>query len=166
MKNKMAKISVSFLAAILLSFSAITINQNYVVEAQPEKPKDAFKSMDSSKDINWTGSIDIKNVLRESFDPLIQTSLSEAITNAENSLNKEGVSGIAAFIHPVHGYLVYLVYALDPENNGYKIVVDAGNGAILSTKQMSIDEMMMKLHNPHGNMMKKSYNPHGNMMKN
>ena len=164
MKNKIAKVSVSFIAATILSFSLIAVNQNYNIEAQLEKPESFGNDMKASKDINWTGTINIKSVLRDAFDPLIQTSLSDAITIAENSINSENPSAIAAFIHPIHGYLVYLVYALDSENNGYKVIVDAGNGDILKTKQMSIDEMMMKLHNPHSNMMKKSYSHQGNMM--
>ena len=94
---------------------------------------------------NWTGSVDISKVIRESFDPLIKISLSEAITNAENNIGND-TSAVAAFIHPVKGYLVYVIYLLDNQNEVTKVIIDVGTGEILKTKKMTIEEMMFKFH--------------------
>ena len=113
---------------------------------------------------NWTGSVDISKVIRESFDPLIKISLSEAITNAETNIGND-TSAVAAFIHPVKGYLVYVIYLLNNQNEVTKVITDVGTGDILNTKKMTIEEMMANFH--HGGMTK-SYNEHSSqdyMMK-
>ncbi|HSF01016.1 MAG TPA: PepSY domain-containing protein [Nitrososphaeraceae archaeon] len=94
---------------------------------------------------NWTGSVDISKVIRESFDPLIKISLSEAITNAETNIGND-TSAVAAFIHPVKGYLVYVIYLLNNQNEVTKVITDVGTGEILKTKKMTIEEMMLKFH--------------------
>lgn len=94
---------------------------------------------------NWTGSVDISKVIRESFDPLINISLSEAITNAETNIGND-TSAVAAFIHPVKGYLVYVIYLLNNQNEVTKVITDVGTGEILKTKKMTIEEMMLKFH--------------------
>jgi uncharacterized membrane protein YkoI len=109
-------------------------------------------TMDSQKS-NWTGSVDISNVIRESFDPLIKLSLSEAITSAETNIGNE-TSAVAAFMHPVKGYLVYVIYLLNNQNEVTKVITDVGTGEILKTKKMTIEEMMYNFH--HGGMTKSS----------
>ena len=109
-------------------------------------------TMDSQKS-NWTGSVNILNVIRESFDPLIKLSLSEAITSAETNIGNE-TSAVAAFMHPVKGYLVYVIYLLNNQNEVTKVITDVGTGEILKTKKMTIEEMMYNFH--HGGMTKSS----------
>ena len=109
-------------------------------------------TMDSQKS-NWTGSVNISNVIRESFDPLIKLSLSEAITSAETNIGNE-TSAVAAFMHPVKGYLVYVIYLLNNQNEVTKVITDVGTGEILKTKKMTIEEMMYNFH--HGGMTKSS----------
>ena len=109
-------------------------------------------TMDSQKS-NWTGSVNILNVIRESFDPLIKLSLSEAITSAETNIGNE-TSAVAAFMHPVKGYLVYVIYLLNNQNEVTKVITDVGTGEILNTKKMTIEEMMYTFH--HGGMTKSS----------
>jgi hypothetical protein len=94
---------------------------------------------------NWTGSVDISKVIRESFDPLINISLSEAITNAETNIGND-TSAVAAFIHPVKGYLVYITYLINNQNEVTKVITDVGTGEILKTKKMTIEEMMLQFH--------------------
>ena len=108
-------------------------------------------STTNSQNSNWTGSVDISKVIRESFDPLIKISLSEAITNAETKIGND-TSAVAAFIHPVKGYLVYVVYLLNNQNEATKVIIDVGTGEILKTKKMTIEEMMYNFH--HGGITK------------
>ena len=120
-------------------------------------------TMDSQKS-NWTGSVNILNVIRESFDPLIKLSLSEAITSAETNIGNE-TSAVAAFMHPVKGYLVYVIYLLNNQNEVTKVITDVGTGEILKTKKMTIEEMMYNFH--HGGMTKSSseYSTQNHMME-
>jgi len=108
-------------------------------------------STTNSQNSNWTGSVDISKVMRESFDPLIKIRLSEAITNAETNIGND-TSAVAAFIHPVKGYLVYIIYLLNNQNEVTKVITDVGSGKILETKKMTIEEMMYNFH--HGGITK------------
>jgi len=108
-------------------------------------------STTNSQNSNWTGSVDISKVMRESFDPLIKIRLSEAITNAETNIGND-TSAVAAFIHPVKGYLVYIIYLLNNQNEVTKVITDVGSGEILETKKMTIEEMMYNFH--HGGITK------------
>ena len=100
---------------------------------------DTQKNSSDIQNSNWTGSVDISKVLREAFNPLIKVSLSEAINKAELNIGNKS-SAVAAFIHPVNGYLVYVIYLLNDHN-------EVGTGDILNVKKMTIEEMMFKFHN-------------------
>jgi hypothetical protein len=117
-----------------------------------------------SQNSNWTGSVDISNVIRESFDPLIKVRLSEAINHAETNIGND-TSAVAAFMHPVKGYLVYVIYLLNNQNEVTKVVTDVGTGEILNTKKMTIEEMMYTFH--HGGMTKSQseYSDQNHMME-
>jgi hypothetical protein len=43
----------------------------------------------------------------------------------------------------VNGYLVYTILVLDPNINFNMIIVDPGNGQVLFTRQMSMEEHSM-----------------------
>jgi len=126
-------VAISFLAA----GSIMVPNAN----AQPMK----VNNMTSAPQANWTGSIDIISVIRNAFDPLIQITLSDATSAAQQHVGEKS-SAIASFIHPVNGYLVYITYVIDANNQVIKVITDAGNGQILETSQMTIEEFMHKVH--------------------
>jgi hypothetical protein len=112
---------------------------------------DTQKNSSDIQNSNWTGSVDISKVLREAFNPLIKVSLSEAINKAELNIGNNS-SAVAAFIHPVNEYLVYVIYLLNDHNEVTKVITDVGTGDILNVKKMTIEEMMFKFH--HGGMTK------------
>jgi uncharacterized membrane protein YkoI len=112
---------------------------------------DTQKNSSDIQNSNWTGSVDISKVLREAFNPLIKVSLSEAINKAELNIGNNS-SAVAAFIHPVNGYLVYVIYLLNDHNEVTNVITDVGTGNILNVKKMTIEEMMFKFH--HGGMTK------------
>jgi hypothetical protein len=90
---------------------------------------------------NWTGSISLFSPIVDAFKSKIHTTLNDAITSAINSVGGTGAGGsnasaaVAAFIHPERGFLVYNVFVLDPNNNIHRVIVDPGNGKILSNQQ-------------------------------
>ena len=51
-----------------------------------------------------------------------------------------------AFIHPERGFLVYDVFILDTNNNVHRVIVDPGNGKVLSNQPMSLMDMMAMMH--------------------
>src|SRR5919202_1192983 len=105
---------------------------------------------------NWTGSISLFSPILDAFKSKIHTSLNDAITSAINSVGGTGgaagsnasAAAVAAFIHPERGFLVYNVFVLDPSNNIHRVIIDPGNGKVLSNQQMSMMDMM-----DHGMMM-------------
>ena len=125
---------------------------NYVpVDVQAQQLKNVMPTMDTENNIsdfqksNWTGSVEISKVLRESFNPLIKFSLSEAVNKSELTIGNNS-SAVAAFIHPVNGYLVYVIYLLNDSNEVSKVITDVGTGDILNVENMTIEEMMFTFH--------------------
>jgi hypothetical protein len=116
---------------------------------------DSSSSYRISNADNFTGSISIFQPIINEFKSSINTSLTDAISTAEESLGNNATT-LAAFIHPEREYIVYNVFSLDANNNPHKVIVDPGNGNILTSQQMSFMEMMMMLHGdgdkagPHG----------------
>jgi hypothetical protein len=51
-------------------------------------------------------------------------------------------SAIAAFTHPERGFLVYDVFVLDSSNNIHRVIVDPGNGKVLSNQPLSLMDMI------------------------
>ncbi len=94
---------------------------------------------------NLTGSISIFSPIISGFKSSIHVSLTDAIKTAENSIGNNSTT-VAAFIHPDKGFIVYNIFALDYNSNAHRVIVDPGNGKILSSQQMSIIEMMKILH--------------------
>lgn len=99
---------------------------------------------------NWTGSISLFRPILDMFKSKVHTTLNGATTNAINSVGGGGArsnaSAVAAFIHPENGFLVYDVLVLDSSNNIHRVIVDPGNGKVLSNQQMSMMEMMSMMH--------------------
>ena len=124
---------------------------------------------------NWTGSISLFSPILDAFKSKIHTTLNNATTSALNAVvgggrrggggTSSNASAVAAFIHPENGFLVYNVFVLDPNNNIHRVIVDPGNGKVLSNQQMSMMDMMFMMHHPSmgmGGMMMGQ--PHGMMM--
>ena len=105
-------------------------------------------SMSSSE--NWTGSISLLSPIIDAYKSKIHTTLNDAITNAKNVVGGSNSSAVAAFIHPQRGFLVYDVFVLDSSNNIHRVIVDPGNGRVLSNLEMSMMDMMGMMHSSMG----------------
>src|SRR5919202_4862586 len=104
---------------------------------------------------NWTGSISLFSPILDMFKSKIHTTLNDAITSAISAVgggaagaagSNASAAAVAAFIHPENGFLVYNVFVLDPNNNIHRVIVDPGNGKVLSNQPMSMMEMMSMMH--------------------
>jgi hypothetical protein len=105
---------------------------------------------------SWTGSISLFSPIIDAFKSKIHTTLNDASTTAINAVSGGGTgagsnssaaaAAVAAFIHPENGFLVYDVFVLDPSNNIHRVIVDPGNGRLLSNQPMSVMDMMTMAH--------------------
>jgi hypothetical protein len=91
---------------------------------------------------NVTSSINLMNIISNAIGSQIKVSLSNATTTAETSVGNNS-HAVAAHIGDVNGYLVYTIFVLDPNMNFNTVIVDPGNGQVLSSKQMSKEEHLM-----------------------
>src|ERR671914_316372 len=91
---------------------------------------------------NVTSSINLMNVISNAIGSQINASLSNATTTAETSVGNNS-HAVAAHIGDVNGYLVYTIFVLDPNMNFNTVIVDPGNGQVLSSKQISKEEHAM-----------------------
>ena len=182
MNNK--KYTVSYLAglsaiALALAFMIVQYNNNVLAQQNSSSTpssssnnktmtitmtpnKQSPFSMSSSSQ-NWTGSISLFSPIIDAFKSKIHTTLNDATTNAIKAVaGGSNSSAVAAFIHPEGGFLVYDVFVLDSSNNIHKVIVDPGNGKVLSNQRMSIMDMMSMAHPSMGMMI--GGPPHGMMM--
>ena len=91
---------------------------------------------------NITSSINLMSVISNAIGSNINVSLSDAASTAETSVGN-GSHAASAELGENNGYLVYNIMVIDPSMNFSKVVVDPGNGEVLSSKQLSKEEHMM-----------------------
>jgi hypothetical protein len=137
--------------ALALIFMILPNNNNAMAQLSsstmnPNRPSSMGMSS-GLQNQNWTGSISLFSPILDAFKSKIHTPLNGAITSALNAVGGgTNSSAVAAFIHPENGFLVYDVLVLDSTNTIHKVIVDPGNGRILSNQQMSMMDMMFMMH--------------------
>jgi hypothetical protein len=80
---------------------------------------------------NGTGSIPTFPTIMQAFKSQIKTSMNEATTAALNAVG-ENSTAVSAILQPDMGFLVYVIRIVDSSNQIHSLVVDAGDGEILS----------------------------------
>jgi len=159
MNNKKSRVMYSIglsSIALALAFMILPNNNNAIAQQNssiisPNRP--ASMSMSSNlqnQNQNWTGSISLFSPILDAFKSKIHTTLNNATTSALDAVGGIGSnsSAVAAFIHPENGFLVYDVFVLDSSNNIHRVIVDPGNGRVLSNQRMSMTDMMLMMHHP------------------
>jgi hypothetical protein len=94
---------------------------------------------------NFTGSVPIFQTITNALKSNIHISLNDAVTTAEMSVGNNSTA-LASFIHPENGFIVYNVFAIDSNNNIHRVIIDPGDGKVLSSEQLTFIEMMKLLH--------------------
>jgi len=84
---------------------------------------------------NFTGSIRISPTLLQTIESKASVTLTTAITNAERGVGPNSHT-IFARLGVVNGFLVYIINVIDANNNIHTIIVDAGNGKVLTSQQI------------------------------
>jgi uncharacterized membrane protein YkoI len=127
----------SFFTAIQQTASAQTTNAS---DTNMMAPRDMMMTMYGGENI--TSSINLMSTIGNAIESQVKVSLSNATTTAETSVGNNS-HAVAAHVGDVNGYLVYTIFVLDPNMNFNTVIVDPGNGQVLSTKQMSMEEHAM-----------------------
>jgi hypothetical protein len=168
-KKHTAMYSIGLSSIVLaLAFMILPNNNNNAMAQQsshgmsPNRPNPMMSMSMSSglqnQNQNWTGSISLFSPILDPLKSKIHTTLNNATTSALTAVGGSNSSAIAAFIHPENGFLVYDVFVLDSSNTIHKVIVDPGNGRVLSNQPMSLMNMMFMMHPSMGMMQ------HGMMM--
>src|ERR671933_2134558 len=142
--------------ALALAFIILPNNNNAMAQQSsstmsPNGPNSMMGMNPALQKENWTGSIPLFSSILNAFKSKINTTLNDATTNAIKAVGGgagSNASAVAAFIHPENGFLVYDVFILDSSNIIHKVIVDPGNGRILTNQQMSLMDVMFMMHHP------------------
>jgi uncharacterized membrane protein YkoI len=96
------------------------------------------------------GTINLEKIIFQAIESKINTSLTQAMANAEKSVGNDSFA-VAAFGSEEGGYLAYRIILATPDMKFYYAKVDPGNGEILETRQVSQKELD-KMHKEHSAM--------------
>lgn len=91
---------------------------------------------------NLTGSVQVFPSLSQIIQSKAGVSLSGAATSAEKSVGPNS-HAISIHLRLVNGFLVYTAHVVDANNNIHRVIVDAGNGKVLSTIQLPFVHALM-----------------------
>jgi hypothetical protein len=138
----------SIVLALAFMISPNNYNNNAIAQPSSGSTMKPFSMRMSSplQNQNWTGSISLASPILDMFKSKIHITLNDATTSALNAVGGSNSSAVAAFIHPDNGFLVYNILVLDSSNNIHRVIVDPGNGKVLSNQPMSMMEMMFMMH--------------------
>jgi uncharacterized membrane protein YkoI len=98
---------------------------------------------------NLTGSVQIFPKLSQILQSKANASLSTAGTNAEKSIGTNS-HAISARLGIVNGSLLYTLHVVDASNNIHRVIVDAGNGKVLSSQQVPFGNQLLGRGGEHG----------------
>jgi len=92
---------------------------------------------------NITGSLSLRNMLAKKAGSEVHLSLANASTIAEKTVGPNS-HAVSVRIGVVSGFVVYIGLVSDINHGIHTVLVDAGNGKVLSSTQVSIATMMMR----------------------
>jgi hypothetical protein len=93
---------------------------------------------------NVTGSINLSSTITNAIASQVKESLSQAATTAEGAVGNNS-HALAAHLGEVNGYLTYCIWVLGPDMKINMVIVDPGNGQVLSNKQIPLQHPMMSM---------------------
>jgi len=88
------------------------------------------------------GAIKMSTVIGNALSSQIKVGLNQSAMTAEKAVGNNS-HAVAAHIGVQNGYLVYTVWVIDPNMKFNRVIVDAGNGKVLSNQPISQGESMM-----------------------
>ncbi|MGH9986589.1 MAG: PepSY domain-containing protein [Nitrososphaeraceae archaeon] len=130
----------------LIAMMSIVISTNeHSINAQMMGDHGGFGNMTSGlqedqQEMMINGTINLEQTIIEAIDSKVNTSLTQAITTAEQSVGNNSFA-LAAFGADLVGDLVYIIILGTPGTEFYNVIVDPGNGQILSSEESSQEEI-------------------------
>jgi hypothetical protein len=141
MKFKALSIIVTLMAMIgILSYSTQQVSaQNMTMMGDRGVIGNMTSDMHETMMLN--GSINLEQTIFDAIGSKVNTTLTQAITTAEQSVSNNSFA-LAAFGGPHGPYLVYTIILGTPGMEFHKVIVDPGTGQVLASREMSHDEWM------------------------
>jgi hypothetical protein len=144
MESKSLAITMIATAALIAMIGVISYATGQEVSAQNtmmmgDRGDYGNKTSGSQKMIN--GTINLEQTIFEAIGSKVNTSLTEAITTAEQSTGNNSFA-LIAFGGPHGAYLVYTIILGTPGMEFSKVIVDPGTGQILASQEISQKEWM------------------------
>ena len=87
------------------------------------------------------GSINLEQTIFEAIGSKVNTTLTQAITTAEQSVGNSSFA-LAAYGGDHDGFLAYTILLSTPDMEFYKVIVDPGTGQVLASEEVSQKEWM------------------------
>jgi uncharacterized membrane protein YkoI len=148
-ENTRRNIIVSIVLAVSIAATSLSIASFEHAKAQMSSNSSMMsgaghnqsKMMMGTYGPNITGSVPLGPTIAKAIASKVNVSLSNASTTAEKAVGANA-HATAVRIGVVHGFLVYMALVVDSNNNFHGVLVDAGNGKVLASTQMSMAAMM------------------------
>jgi hypothetical protein len=147
-KCKMSKTLATYMIAMagLIALAASPGQQN--ISAQMMGAHGNFENMtsglrDDKQEMTINGTINLEQTVFEAIGAKVNTSLTQAITAAEQAVGNNSFA-LAAFGADQGGFLGYTIILGTPGMEFYYVIVDPGNGQILTTQKASQKEIEEK----------------------
>ena len=146
MRPKTLVVYVIATAALIALISIVTSTDEDSIKAQMMmRDHGGFGNMTSGlqegqQEMTINGTINLEQTIIEAIDSKVNTSLTQAITTAEQSVGNNSFA-LAAFGADQGGLLVYTIILGTPGTEFYYVIVDPGNGQILVSQEMSQEEI-------------------------
>jgi hypothetical protein len=86
--------------------------------------------------MKFNGTIDIKSTIGEAFKSKVTVNIIDAINTAQTNVGANSFVKKAE-LTPANGYLVYKIMVVDENMKKYKVIVDPGNGQVLTKKEIT-----------------------------
>jgi hypothetical protein len=150
MKSKTLAATVIATATLIAMMGIITSTSGYNVNAQMMMGDrgGGFGNMTSGQQ-QINGTINLGQTIFEAIGSKVNTSLTQAITTAEQSVGNNSFA-LAAFGGEHGGYLVDTIILGTPGMKFHKVIVDPGNGQVLASQEISHKEWMKMQQMMHG----------------
>jgi uncharacterized membrane protein YkoI len=123
--------------AVLVVTASITtgILSTYMHQAANAQKQNSTSNRGAIPLKNLTGSVQVFPRLSQTIQSKANVSLSTAATSAEKAVGPNS-HVISAHLGIVNGFLLYSTHVLDASNNIHGVILDAGNGKVLSSIQL------------------------------
>ena len=147
--------------AVTTSIIAGTLVSTYIQQsASAQNQTNSSSNASASPLRNLTGSVQVFPRLSQIIQSKANVSLSAAASSAQSTVGPNS-HVISAHLGTVNGFLVYVAHVVDANNNSHRVIVDAGNGKVLSNIQLPFASGMI---HPYGRGMSGHYWDNGGGM--